>query len=398
MQKILFVITSLSGGGAERIISNLTTGFPPEWEIDILIARKDSTMYPHRGNLFSIDIKDGSNRNNLLYRIRVLLKKYIMLRNLKKKGGYTACVSFMTRSNILNVLTGNKRCKTIVSVRCDGRHNKYKRSKDKVESYLNGKADFVISISNGVREHLINNVGLPPKKVKTIYNGFDVNNYIHGKPLQSEIAKLISVQDSFTFITAGRLTSQKNQWHLIRVFAHLSKRHPKCSLIILGEGELRPYLEELVSDFGVEANVHFAGFVENTFDYYREASAFVFTSLWEGFGNVLIEAMMCGLPVISTDCHSGPREILAPTTDVSFQNKGCIEYADYGILVPPCSGVRHGADAPLELQEQLLLDAMEKIINDDDMRESYVEQSRKRAGDFAIEKIVGIWTEVIEGI
>ena len=399
MHKVLFVITSLGGGGAERTLSNLTTNFPLDWEIDILIARNDKSIYPYRGNIIDLGIKEQKNYNNILYRIKVFLKKLTTLRKMKKQNHYTVCISFMTRANVLNILSGKKYCKTIISVRNDYRHERTSKSEriaNKIERLLSKKADLVVSLSNGVRDYLVRDLHLSAENVITIYNGFNFNNYTQVKSPQNKSLTTADSKDLFSFITTGRLTDQKGQWHLIRAFAHLNKKYPKCTLTILGEGPLRQYLEMLVNEYGVGKNVSLVGFVENTFEYYYKSSAFVFTSLYEGFGNVLIEAMMCSLPVISSDCFSGPREILAPDTNVSYQLKDNMECAEYGILVPSCSGTRYNANDPLELQEQILFSAMEKVLTDCEIRKHYAEQSTQRTNDFSIETAVEKWVEVIE--
>ncbi len=107
----------------------------------------------------------------------------------------------------------------------------------------------------------------------------------------------------------GRLTRQKNFPNLIRAFAEVRKRRP-VRLLILGEGEERASLEDLVRSFGLEGEVGLPGFVQNPYPYMKRAAAFVLSSDWEGLPTVLIEALALGTPVVATDCPSGPREIL----------------------------------------------------------------------------------------
>jgi glycosyltransferase involved in cell wall biosynthesis len=107
----------------------------------------------------------------------------------------------------------------------------------------------------------------------------------------------------------GRLTAQKDFPSLIRAFAKVRAQKP-CRLVILGEGELRGELEALVASLDLSADVALPGFTDNPFAWMRQSSLFVLSSAWEGFGNVLVEAMACGTPVVSTNCPSGPAEIL----------------------------------------------------------------------------------------
>jgi glycosyltransferase involved in cell wall biosynthesis len=110
-------------------------------------------------------------------------------------------------------------------------------------------------------------------------------------------------------LSVGRLTFQKDYGTLLRAFARVRKELP-CRLVILGEGEGRERLEMLAGDLGVENDVDLPGFVENPYRYMARASIFVLSSRYEGLPNVLIEALACGVPIVSTDCLSGPKEIL----------------------------------------------------------------------------------------
>jgi glycosyltransferase involved in cell wall biosynthesis len=110
-------------------------------------------------------------------------------------------------------------------------------------------------------------------------------------------------------LAVGRFTEQKAFDVLIRAFALVSKNH-RVRLIILGEGEERPDLEALIREYALEEEISMPGFVTNPYSYMAHAAAFVLSSRWEGLPTVLVEAMALGVPIISTDCPSGPREIL----------------------------------------------------------------------------------------
>ncbi len=115
--------------------------------------------------------------------------------------------------------------------------------------------------------------------------------------------------------------------------------------------------------------------------------------MYEGFSNSVLEAVNCGVPVISTDCHSGPRELLAPETDCSYKTD-MIEYAQYGILIPPFTGNKL-TDEPLEKSEQLLAEALEVLIDDPKLRESYAHKEKERSSDFSRDKTIIRWQNTI---
>jgi glycosyltransferase involved in cell wall biosynthesis len=134
----------------------------------------------------------------------------------------------------------------------------------------------------------------------------DVSLYLDGPPRPPEIRDLSGP----LFMAAGRLVAVKAFDLLIEAFARLRERHPDAHLVLIGEGPERPRLEAMVESLREGEHVRLIGFRPRLDSYLRHATAFVLTSHWEGFGNVLVEAMATGAPVISVDCPVGPRDIL----------------------------------------------------------------------------------------
>lgn len=169
-------------------------------------------------------------------------------------------------------------------------------------------ADQVVAISRGVQDDLHKWVGLPPEKVRTIYNPV-VTAELAGLAAAAVPHPWLEQTACPVILGVGRLTAQKDFPSLIRAFAMVRKGRP-CRLVILGEGELRGELEGLVQDLGLIDDVLMPGFQNNPFSWMSRSAVFVFSSIFEGLGGALIQAMACGTPVISTDCPSGPAEIL----------------------------------------------------------------------------------------
>jgi glycosyltransferase involved in cell wall biosynthesis len=168
-------------------------------------------------------------------------------------------------------------------------------------------ADARVVVSRGAAEDLARLSGLAPRLFDVIYNPIPEPRLRNLR--QPEVEKLWGDAE-VRVLNVGSLKPEKNQALLLRAFSHLRRRR-LAKLIVLGEGACRPALEALTSELGIETDVLMPGFAADPWPYYASADLFVLSSDYEGFGNVLVEAMRCGVPVVSTDCPCGPREILA---------------------------------------------------------------------------------------
>ena len=228
-----------------------------------------------------------------------------------------------------------------------------------------GMADGVVAISAGVADDLAACAGIERARVSVIYNGIDVREILRAAAGPIEHTWL-QPGGPPVILGAGRLTRAKDFPTLIRAFAELRLRK-EARLIILGEGEERPRLQALICDLRLESHVDLPGFARNPYPYMARARVFALSSAWEGFGNVVLEALACGTPVVSTDCPSGPAEILARGT--------------YGTLVPV------GDAAALA---EALARALEAAADPDGIR-----QRQERVLAFSQEKVVEQYLHVL---
>lgn len=169
-------------------------------------------------------------------------------------------------------------------------------------------ADSIVGVSKGVAERLLSVPGVRPERVHVIYNPCWTPDIVT-HAAEAADHPWLGESGPPVILSAGRLEDQKDFATLIRAFARL-RQGREARLIILGEGSLRGALEAQARQLGIEDSISLPGFVRNPFSFMSRAAVFVLSSRYEGFGNVLVEAMACGTPVVSTDCPSGPSEIL----------------------------------------------------------------------------------------
>lgn len=387
-KKILFIIPNLIGGGAIKTVSNLTKVMKEKYDITVIALNKTEETYGFDANVIALENKHSKNP---ILKVTNYIKKIRFVKKCKKENQFDYCISFLTWADMINTLSRTKKEKTIISVRnMESIEFKNKPIK-RFETYLTCKlADKIVAISNQVRDDLISNFKADSNKVVTIYNPSIINNKDN-----------IKIDDKYfgngsVAITLGNLKFQKGQWHLIRAFSEVVKNNPNAKLLILGEGEYRQYLEQLIKDLGLSKNVFLLGFVENANEYVKKSDVFVFSSMFEGLGNALMEALSSGVPIISTDYECGAREILAPETDYRKKVVDEIDYCNYGILVPVCDGNKYSAKDSLTKEELLMAKAVDEIINDKELSEKYRNNAQKRSNDFEIENITKKWYELLE--
>ena len=183
-----------------------------------------------------------------------------------------------------------------------------------------GAADAIIAVSDGVADDLAASTGIPRTRITTIYNPV-VTPQLQAKAQEPVDHPWFVPGAPPVLLSVGRLSEQKDFPTLLRAFARLRASHAEqkgqerqrvrdVRLLILGEGPQRKRLEALIKRLGLSAVVALPGFVSNPFAYMSRAAGFVLSSVYEGLPTVLIEALACGCPVVSTDCPSGPAEIL----------------------------------------------------------------------------------------
>lgn len=304
--RIAIFVPSLRGGGAERVMVTLANGFAQRgYAVDLVLAKAEG---PYLGdvaeNVRVVDLRAARVATSLPGLVRYL-----------RRERPVAMLSALSHANVIAVLArrlAGVPVRLVVSER-----NNFSLSKANARSWRGRMmghcvrlayphADTVVAISQGVADDLTQYA--PLQAIDVVYNPVDTR-YVKRLSRAEPDHPWLCHGHVPVVLGVGRLTPQKGFPTLIRAFARLRETHD-ARLIILGEGELRPQLESLVCQLGLHEVVSLPGFKRNPYGFMRRADLFVLSSAWEGFGNVLVEAMACGTPVVSTNCPSGPAEIL----------------------------------------------------------------------------------------
>jgi glycosyltransferase involved in cell wall biosynthesis len=364
MIKLLVVIHSLKGGGAEKVLINLLKGLDRgKFSITlVLYERVFDFPLPNNIEVEILNIRAGKN----IFTLGIgFLRKIIRLSGIMRKAGPDIVFSLLSSTNvtvILAKLLSGIRCRLIIS---EHTHPSVNLDNERFGCitklfmrYVYPYADTIIAVSGGIKNDLIKVFHLHDNKIEVIYNPVDLKEI---QISSRETADHEWFHDEIpVIISVGRLTKQKGYPYLIKAFS-LARRSLPCRLMILGEGEDKERLVEMARQSGVDRDIEFMGFRENPFPYMAKASLFVLSSLYEGFGNVIVEAMSLGLPVISTECPSGPSEI--------------IDDKKNGILVPV-------------KDERALARAINEVLTDKALRERLGMEAKLKSEVFALEKIM----------
>jgi len=234
------------------------------------------------------------------------------------------------------------------------------------------RADVVACVARKMARDLAAIYHIDEEKIVTLYNPYDfesINDQAR-QPIDQELWHP-------AIVTMGRLEKVKGYRHLLRIFAGVQQVIPDCRLVFVGDGSQREELGKLAADLGVADKVIFTGRQANPFAYISRCDLCVLTSINEGFPNALVEAMACGLPVVATDCKTGPREIISAA--YSDEPTGEVEMSDFGILTPPFTA--DDSDEP-EL-ERKFTEAVLLLLTDDKLRTDYQVRGRERARAFS---------------
>jgi len=318
MIKIAFFLPFLGGGGAERVCLTLAEGFLNRgMEVDFVLARKTGQLLkevPMEAGV--VDLSARRTINALLPLAAYLRReKPFALISAPDHANLVAIWAKLLTSNQTKVLISNHIFLSI-SIR------NTRKIQEKIYPLLlhlfYRQADALVAVSRGAADDMARIARIPRERIRTIYNPFPLAK-ISRQGSEPPSHPWFAPGGPPVILAAGRLSAQKDYPTLLRAFASVRKSRP-ARMVILGEGEELPRLLALADELGIRTDIDLPGFLDHPYPLMACCRAFVLSSAWEGFGNVLVEALACGAQVVSTDCPSGPAEIL--------------EGGKYGRLVP----------------------------------------------------------------
>jgi len=365
-RKLSILVNDMRGGGAERVISLLVPHLNEIFEVFLVLIQ----------NLIEYDLPDDIPVHILeKKKLKEGIDTYMIINKLAKKyaefcrnNDIEISMSFLNKSNFIS-----SRARSFYDFKkhilCERSYPSNAYSKGnlknlvmrKLISYFYNKADIIITNSKLSALDLKENFKISTK-IETIYNPLKLNN----------LSKKNSSNKRFTFINIGNLYSYKGHAIMIEAFSKI--KNTNTQLQIIGKGPLKNTLLKQIKENNLQHRIELLGYQKNVVNYLQGADCFILSSRYEGFPNVLLEALEQSLSIISTDCKSGPREILAPSTNYQNILEQGLEIAENGVLVP--------VNNPKQMKN-----AMELIIENKQLRDQFCQKAKARVKSFDVKEI-----------
>jgi glycosyltransferase involved in cell wall biosynthesis len=401
--KVLLLIPNLGKGGAQKVFHQQRHFLNKNYDVTSCVFNFDGAFENEKNSsIVSLEVRAGTGMFSKALNFYRRVKR---LQKIKQSLGTHLSISHLEGADYVNVLS-RRRDRTILWVHGSKKYDRqiegllgWLRLKVMLP-YLYRRSDRIVSVSDGIRLELLELVPGIEKKTTVVRNGVDierVRTLAHDPP--ASWRKLF--RENFVIATHSRLARQKNLDSLLRVVDML-KVMDKVKWVIAGDGEERQRLLSLCREMKIsfhqpwdaqpssnEHTVYFIGHQDNPFPFLAASKLYILTSLWEGFPLSLCEAIACGLPVISADCPTGPREILGP--EIKTQVSMPVE-ASFGVLMPPLLPETNPDSARIWADEIMKLIADQTILN------SYRMKSPESISRFSSERwekeTVGVITDV----
>jgi glycosyltransferase involved in cell wall biosynthesis len=369
MKKIIFIIPSLEEGGAERVMSILVNHLDANLDVGlVLFTRKGKYLekIPSRVRIFDLQKRNAWSFPQLVLKLASIVRR-------EKPD---TVVSFLEYANIVTLISRffvmNSRIRWIISERSlpsqalAGQRNG--KLKSILHRLLDRKADAIITMSSQTADEMIRHYHVDPKKIEVIPNPVEIDTL--RELSQAPIDHPWFNESVPILISIGRLVEDKGYPFLIEALSQLIQKTP-ARLMILGQGPMKPELEDQIRRLGLTEYVWMPGFISNPYPYLRQATLFILPSLWEGLPNALLEAMSLGKPIIATLCNQSVEQLIRP--------------GENGMLVPP-------GDV------QSLKEAIVCLLRNPELRKDFGRINRDKMSAFDADRIVKEFEELFDSL
>lgn len=397
------LIPNLDFGGAQRVFYEHATVFSERYQVIECAFNMDyGQAYPSTNTIISLQVPAGTNLISKAFRF---IQRCWRLNQLKRREHPAITISHLEGADYVNILSFGADKKILVV------HGSKVHDQDLNQSlgwvrkrfmlpFLYRQADLIVTVSEGIRQELHNYFNIPLGKIVTIYNFFSIERL--QKLGAQELEIIVNNLKPFRVITSGRLVKQKNQLPLICIIHFLKYRHHlPIQLFFAGDGPFKDVLltecknlqlstQECSSMLEAgDADVIFLGYQSNPFALYQYMQLFVLSSSWEGFPMALGEAMILSIPVISSDCPTGPLELLAPDWKDGHQKLDYPAYTSNGVLLPI---PRKEEAQTIELWAETIVE----VLNNKNLLNSLKESAKKRMRFLDKGIVKDEWFEIID--
>lgn len=399
MSKIAILTPFLSHGGLEKVAVTGAEYLKNHYDTTLIVFDTFKVDYKYSGKI--VDLKVKLYGLNSINKILNLFKAMGKLKKLQKDEKFDLIIVHGELSNIATI--SNIFPKKVVVIHENRLEKKHSTVKNICFNYFikriyNSKnTNKIVTVSSGIRESFIRKFDVKDTKIKTIHNPYDINAIIKkSKEDIDDKYKDLFIKNNVLLIVA-RLTEAKGIKFFFNIYVEYIKNNTNTKLVLFGDGELRDELINLANSLNLrtysvfyndcysnEFDVYFLGFHENPYKYMRNSKLFIMSSIWEGFGNTLVESMACETPVISTDCKSGPKEVISPSEKKEIKSA---YFAKYGILMPI-----HKNNIDIDIW----IKTINKVLNDKNIYNKYQKMGLQRAKHFGIEIIMKQWKSFID--
>lgn len=368
MKKILLIVPALHQGGFEKVCVATARLLQPYFEVQIAIFDSKDIAYDIKG-IPVADLRLPS-RSGKAAKVLNVIKRGLKLKALMQREHIDIAYSFGPTANLANIAAGSRAEKWLgIRSYMDMGHP------EQIRLFCRF-ADKVICCSDTICREVQERYRCD--KAVTLNNPFDIQEV---RALSEREEAKLPWSEGRILVSMGREDTVKGYWHLIKSFSLVYKKLADTKLMIVGQGEFQPY-KQLVQSMGIDNVVCFTGLKKNPYPYLKVGSLYVLTSYYEGFPNAMVEAMAMGLPVVATDCMTGPREILEDR---------------YGILIPNMSPDEDFDPHNITDEEKNLAQEIISLLEDKDKMRHYRVMSLERAGEYTTESYIEKireWAEV----